>query len=301
MPYRSQTWPTIILAGALALFGCTSHTSPGPAANPPAIPGDDSIPVDKSSARPFPTIITDNRPTEPALTTDHIRLLVWNVQKARNLEWIGDFRTLSADSDLILLQEAHLHEGFTGGLVGSGRWDMAEAWRWRRAATGVLTASTAEPVSVRAVRHQEPWLRTGKTALVTEYRLTGSSHTLLVANMHAINFSTNTRAFRSQLFAVADLLDEHTGPVILSGDLNTWSHERKRIAHEVADALGLTEVRFDGPRKRFRQFPLDHVFFRGLDLVDSAVTAVASSDHNPLHVTFRIGAIARDELPEEVD
>lgn len=296
---RGKTWFVFMLAGALAVGGCASHAPPTPAGSPPAAPGDDPAPVEKSSARPFPTIITDTRPTEPALTTDQIRLLVWNVQKARNLEWIGDFRTLSADSDLVLLQEAYLHEGFTGGLAGSGRWDMAEAWRWRRTATGVLTASGVEPVSVRALRHQEPWLRTGKTALVTEYRLAGSEHTLLVANMHAINFSTNVRSFRDQLFAVADLLDEHTGPVILSGDLNTWSHERKRIAHEVADALGLTEVQFDGPRKQFRQFPLDHVFFRGLELLDSAVTRVASSDHNPLHVTFRMVNGSTQPTPAE--
>ena len=271
-----------LLAVLLAATGCAAR---GPADTAP-VPGEPD--PERSSSRPMPTVITEDRRTEPALTPEQIRLLVWNVQKARDDEWLGDFRTLAAGSDLVLLQEAHLHPDFAGSLVGAERWDLVEAWRWRRSPTGVLTASDVQPLSVRALRHAEPVLRTGKSALVTEYRIAGQLRTLLVANIHAINFTANTRAFRDQLVAVADLLDEHDGPVILSGDLNTWSATRKQVVRVVAEALGLTEIHFDGPRKQFRRFPLDHVYYRGLELVDSTVTVVASSDHNPLHVTFRV-------------
>lgn len=284
MLYQRQTRLVPVLAGALLIFGCAVK-APVPAL-PPA---EKAVPPDgKSSSRPFPTVITETRDAAPALASDAFRVMVWNVQKARDDEWTGDFRTLAADADLVLLQEAHLHTGFTGSLAGRERWDMVESWRWLRAPTGVLTASSIEPLSVRALRHPEPLLRTGKTALITEYRLADSPHTLLVANIHAINFTTSTRAFREQLIAVADLLDEHNGPVILCGDLNTWNNERRRILHEIAEALELAEVPFESGRKQFRALPLDHVFFRGLELVDSAVTPVGSSDHNPLHVTFRL-------------
>lgn len=293
MPYRHLVRFVPVLACALAFAGCAVQ-APAPAATPV----EKTVPPDgKSSARPYPTVITGTRDAAPALAPDAIRVMVWNVQKARDDEWTGDFRTLAADADLLLLQEAHLHPDFAGSLAGQARWDLVESWRWKRAPTGVLTASSTEPLSVRALRHPEPLLRTGKTALVTEYRLADSDHTLLVANIHAINFTTTSRAFREQLIAVADLLDEHDGPVILCGDLNTWSEERRRILHEIAEALDLAEVPFESGRKQFGALPLDHLFFRGLELVESAVTRVGSSDHNPLHATFRVPGRVPGHLP----
>lgn len=269
----------LLLAGALAVGGCASQqaTTPQNLALAPA-------------AAPGPTILTRQHRAGTALSGDAIRLLVWNVHKGRDDEWSGDFRTLAAESDLVLLQEAHLHDEFTGLLAGIERWDMAEGWRWRRMATGVLTASSVAPLSVHALRHHEPLLRTGKTALVTEYRIAGSDLTLLVANVHAINFTVDTRAFREQLAAVAGLLARHAGPLILSGDLNTWREERRQILHDIAGSLALNEVMFAGPRKQFGKFPLDHVFYRGLDLQENDVPPVASSDHNPLRATFRLPA-----------
>lgn len=235
-----------------------------------------------------PPVRTNDRDSAHALAGDQLRVLIWNVHKASDDEWIGDFRTIAADSDLVLLQEAHLHREFVDGLVGLPRWDLVEAWHWRNAPTGVLTGSDVAPLRVHALEHREPLLRTGKSALITEYRITGSDHTLLVANMHLINFTIDTRAFRAQLAEVAALLRDHQGPVILSGDLNTWRAERRAVVHEIAAALGLAEVAFDGPRKQFLRFPLDHVFYRGLAVQATEVPAVGSSDHNPLLVTFRL-------------
>lgn len=235
-----------------------------------------------------PAVLSNDRDSSNALSGAELRVLIWNVHKGRDDEWIGDFRTIAADSDLVLLQEAHLHDEFASGLIGLPRWDLVQAWHWRNAPTGVLTGSDVAPLRVHALEHREPLLRTEKSALITEYRIAGSERTLLVANMHLINFTLDTRAFRAQLAAVADLLRDHQGPVILSGDLNTWREERRAIVHAVAESLGLAEVSFDGPRKQFRRFPLDHVFYRGLSVLDTDVPAVSSSDHNPLKVTFRL-------------
>lgn len=264
---------------ALALTAC--------AARVPVEDFEEQGPANPGKASEAPRVYSNDQDAVGALRPDSIRLFVWNVQKAASDAWLGDFRTLAAGSDLVLLQEAKLKGDFSHGIAALPRWDLVEAWRWRDAPTGVLTASGAEPVSVRALEHREPVIRTDKSALVTEYRIDGSDRTLLVANIHAINFTIDTDAFREQLIAVADLLDEHEGPVILSGDLNTWRAERHAIVEEIADALGLVAVDFEGPRKQFRQFPLDHVFFRDLELVSASTTPVESSDHNPLHVTFR--------------
>ncbi|MFP5440537.1 MAG: endonuclease/exonuclease/phosphatase family protein [Gammaproteobacteria bacterium] len=267
----------LAVAGAAALLAACSARAP--VTDTPATLA--------ATAALAPPVITRDRGERDTLAGDHIRLLVWNVHKGSDDEWIGDFRTMAADSDLVLLQEAHLHEEFTSGLVGLPRWDLVQAWRWRRAPTGVLTASDAAPLSVRALEAREPLLRTDKSALVTEYRLAGSEQSLLVANVHAINFTVDTRAFRAQLAAVAELIAAHNGPAILSGDLNTWRDARRQIVQEFVAQLQLQEVAFDGPRKQFGRFPLDHVYYRGLELLSSEVPAVGSSDHNPLLVTFR--------------
>lgn len=234
-----------------------------------------------------PAVRSNDVDSIAAIGGREIRLLVWNVHKGSSDQWAGDFKTMSSDSDLILLQEAHLHQGFAAGLVDMRRWDLVEAWQYGGAPTGVLTASKAAPVKVRALERREPLLRTDKSALLTEYRLDGTEQTLLVANIHAINFTPDTRAFREQLNAVAELVNEHEGPVIFSGDLNTWREGRRAIVEAIARSLGLSEVGFDGPRKRFGRFPLDHVYYRDLDLLTADVPAVGSSDHNPLRVRFR--------------
>lgn len=278
-PYRfsSRTAALAITGAAVLLSACQARA--------PA--GDQSAVIHTLPATIAPPVITRDRSQGDALAGDRIRLLVWNVHKGSDDEWIGDFRTMAADSDLVLLQEAHLHDEFTSGLVGLPRWDLVQAWRWRRAPTGVLTASDATPLSVRALEAREPLLRTDKSALVTEYRLAGSAQSLLVANVHAINFTVDTKAFRAQLAAVAGLLAAHDGPAILSGDLNTWRDARRQIVQELVAQLQLQEVAFDGPRKQFGRFPLDHVYYRGLELLSAEVPAVGSSDHNPLFVTFR--------------
>ncbi len=302
VPLRRHAFVAALLGGvallstAAMLSGCATTATVTSSAQP-----DDANPTQSRPAKAAeaPRIYSHDRDSIIALSGNAIRVLVWNVHKGSSAEWIGDFRTMSTDTDLVLLQEAHLHKEFADGLVGISRWDLVQAWRLHRAPTGVLTGSDAEPLSVRALEHREPLLRTEKSALITEYRIADSSKTLLVANVHAINFTIDTRAFRAQLTAVAELLDEHVGPVILSGDLNTWRDGRRAIVHEIADALQLTEVEFNGPRKQFRQYPLDHVFYRDLQVLSSSVTEVGSSDHNPLQVTFRMpGYVAPNILQQ---
>jgi endonuclease/exonuclease/phosphatase (EEP) superfamily protein YafD len=249
----------------------------------------DLAPVAARSAAPLdaPEVWSSDVASDGAISGSEIRVLVWNVQKGSSDDWVGDFRSMSTGSDLVLLQEAHLREEFASGLVGLPRWDMVDAWQYGGVPTGVLTASNVAPLKVRALEQREPWLRTDKSALLTEYRLAGSDLTLLVANVHAINFTANTRAFREQLIAVAELVSEHQGPVIFSGDLNTWRAGRRAIVDGIVASLGLSEVVFDGPRKTFGGFPLDHVFYRDLHVLAADVPVIGSSDHNPLVVRFR--------------
>jgi endonuclease/exonuclease/phosphatase (EEP) superfamily protein YafD len=125
--------------------------------------------------------------------------------------------------------------------------------------------------------------------VITWFPLRDRSETLAVANVHSINFSLSLGAYRAQLTALADALAHHEGPIILAGDLNTWTDERAKAVRDVATRLGLTEVPFAvGLRSAFLGHELDRIFTRELALVASAATGVTSSDHNPVAATLRL-------------
>jgi endonuclease/exonuclease/phosphatase (EEP) superfamily protein YafD len=110
-----------------------------------------------------------------------------------------------------------------------------------------------------------------------------------VVNIHAINFSLSLGAYRAQFDAIASTLAEHDGPIILAGDLNTWTDQRAQVVRDVARRLGLSEVAFaDDRRRAFFGHELDHILTRQMTLLGSSTTAVTSSDHNPVAATFSV-------------
>src|SRR5690606_819197 len=155
--------------------------------------------------------------------------------------------------------------------------------------TGVLAISRAETVDHFPHSHREPFTRLPKAALVTEYRLLGSPHTLLVANVHAINFTPGTGHFHRQLLSVAHRIAHHQGPLIVCGDFNTWRHKRLRILDDLIRELDLTAVHFEQDHRRFAfGYALDHIFYRGLTHKGCAVDRVYTSDHNPISAILGI-------------
>jgi endonuclease/exonuclease/phosphatase (EEP) superfamily protein YafD len=220
---------------------------------------------------------------------DHFGLLSWNIYKARDKAWAEDFGRLSESRDLILLQEAHLTPGFMALLAKRDyRWSMVRAFDFNGAEAGVLTASKVPPTQGCLLRTAEPLLRVPKSVLITRYGVADAPADLLVANLHGVNFSLGTEPFRRQLEAVAWVLADHSGPAILAGDFNTWSRSRREILREVTRRLGLLDLPLAQDRRsRVWGQALDHVFYRGLDVVTAESLEVSSSDHNPLRVTFR--------------
>ena len=151
----------------------------------------------------------------------------------------------------------------------------------------MITFSRTKALTRCAFADLEPWLRTPKATSITEYPLGGSSHTLVVVNIHAINFSLGLEDFRRQIVRVENVLAEHKGPIIFSGDFNTWRDERDSIVQQVVDNLGMSELVFEQD-KRTRVFGqhLDHIYIRGLHSLKSSTIKVDSSDHNPMSVTL---------------
>jgi len=230
--------------------------------------------------------------SKPQLDSSSIEILNWNILKGDRSTWKKDYRQISANMDLVLIQEAYLTETVVNGLSSDRMgWVFSPSFFYtaNQVATGVLTASFVRPQYCRALRATEPIIRTPKSSLVTKYRLSNCSEMLLVANVHAINFALGTGSFKSQARELEKEIQNHTGPIILAGDFNTWSVKRITFLEEVAGELGLRSVNFKTDlRKKVFKKPVDHIFFRGLDLIKARVIRVKSSDHNPMVVEFKV-------------
>jgi len=239
-------------------------------------------------------LLAFGKPTKPELPRT-IRCLVWNILKAKRRQWAADFHHLTADRDLVLLQEAVADAPSDPMFYHSQRyaWLMARSFRHPVSGitNGVKTGSVAPSTDAKFFLspHTEPVFRTQKSMLVTRYTVRGHSQSLLVLNMHAINFVTVAK-FRSHIAQVGEAIGEHTGPVLLAGDFNTWRPARQHQFNAMTQELGLEQAEW--PRRarlqHLRQH-LDHVYFRGLQPVHvESLDFISSSDHKPIAVTFRL-------------
>lgn len=226
----------------------------------------------------------------PALDPRLITLVNWNVQKGGHGEWGDQLGALSAGADVLTLQEAPIANAGWRGHDPNRFHAFAPGFETRRTSTGVLTISDTAPLVQCNLQAREPWLRTPKATLVTEYALAGRDENLLVVNMHVVNFSMGLAAFQSQLADASDIVAQHRGPVILTGDFNTWRQARLDLLAAIIDTHGLEAVDFSNDtRKRFLGKPLDHVYVRGLGVLSATTYETDTSDHNPMQV--RLSAI----------
>ena len=226
----------------------------------------------------------------PGLAPESISVLDWNIYKGQRQKWKADFLRLSQEKDLVFLQEAPLNTQLQKLLHGNNLyWNMNSAFKYKGVETGVLVASKVPPLESCGLRSTEPVIGLPKTILISSYVIAGSTEKLLAANIHGINFSLGIGAYQEQLDALRDILLKHDGPIILAGDFNNWSEKRTAIMSGFAESLALQTLVFDNEdRTTFFGDPVDHILYRGLEPVTSAVHLVTSSDHNPISVTFRL-------------
>ena len=148
-------------------------------------------------------------------------LLSWNIQKENREGWESDFVRLSQNADIIIIQEAFLSEELRRLLnLRPYYWHLVTAFEYQQVKAGVLTAATVEPDFVCPLRATEPLIRFPKTVLITRYPLAKTPHSLMIANIHMINFTPNIYAFHDQARQMTEILVNHQGPMILSGDFN---------------------------------------------------------------------------------
>lgn len=271
----------LLLCGTLLLASCAHQ--PGAWRPAPVLPDQVSAESQEQLAACRRALAAATSGDRAGLDATEIRLLNWNVQKKRDLGWRSDFDRLAGNSDLVLMQEASL-----GGLADSnfanGRhWSFAPGHSTQNSITGVLTLSRSEPLARCTFTSIEPWLRTPKATSIAAFALEGRDETLLVVNLHAVNFSFGLSDYKHQFHQIGRLLQGHEGPVILAGDFNTWHKRRMQVVDSLAESLDLQPVTFDDDtRMRFFGSALDHIYVRQLQLVNAETATVHTSDHNPL-------------------
>jgi len=227
------------------------------------------------------------------------RVLSWNLHKNDGPGWDADLARFAATSDLLLIQESALTARLQHVLQDAGYdWLLASSFMLHDHATGVLSAARVRPASACAQRFFEPLLRLPKSAVITRYEVAGVAQRLAVANVHSINFTVWLGGYRAQLEAIARELAAHRGPVIIAGDLNTWSSARLEVAYDVMRRMGLVSVLPSiDTRSRFLGHQVDHIFVRDLEVMKTEVPEVESSDHNPVLVALRVARGSQPRAP----
>lgn len=232
----------------------------------------------------------ESETAKSGLSPERISVLSWNMYKQSHDNWATDFHRLSHKQDLLILQEAYMDERLTSVLSDSPyNWVMTSAFFYRDIANGVVTASRNKSNKHCALYAKEPLIQTPKSILISTYPIVGSNQYLLVANVHGINFTLGLESYRQQFKALRKVLQNHQGPLILAGDFNSWRNDRQTILDKLSQNLSLQRVGYESHR-RMTVFgnPIDHVYYRGLEIVQTSSPSVTSSDHNPLLVTFKM-------------
>ena len=238
----------------------------------------------------YKNILQSNPVQQAEINSGDIRILNWNVSKGMKEGWQEDFKKLIVSHDILTIQEARLTDDLRELLKKAHfNWDISIAFKYIGQETGVLTASKIAPDFTCTFRIKEPLFSLPKTTMVTKYPLSDTDKTLMVVNIHSINFTLGTGSFRTQLQKVEHIISQHYGPVILSGDINTWSNKRMAILKDLSIRMGLKVVPFDKHNQtRVFGHAVDHIYYRELVLTGAAVIKLNSSDHYPMLVSFKL-------------
>lgn len=290
----------LVCAAGLATGSCSSLTTQ-PERETLAVSGSYGLPVLEDAEACRDGIAAARAAPGQGLDAGRLGIVSWNMKKGELANWQHDLARMARGKDLVLIQEASVDAELMGQLQSTAHWAFAPGYRTKRSETGVLTLSTQPPITQCNLQAVEPILGTPKATSITRFELRNRPETLLVANVHAVNFTLGLAEFRRQMNDLRTVLAAHTGPIILSGDFNTWRVARLDIVDAMFGELGLESVEFgEDHRTRFFGLPLDHLFVRGLAMEYAATQSVRTSDHNPLSASFRFEGAAPAYLAGDV-
>lgn len=216
-----------------------------------------------------------------------LSFISWNIQKGIKTESYQDLISLVEEKDFVLIQEAVLDPKLFESIGDDYYWNFSKGYQVNSKITGVMTASRYKPVSHEEIISWEPWLGTPKATSISKYNIPKLGNDLMVVNIHSINFTFGIKQYMKQINKIHDYLTEHNGPVVLSGDFNTWRKKRSDILGQLAHEHDLEPIQFSvDHRKQVFGQKLDHIYVRSLSLESAHAPYTSSSDHSPMTASF---------------
>ena len=220
----------------------------------------------------------------PKLAASRFHLITWNVHKGQDKGWQEDLARLSKQADFVLLQEATQHQNLSTFSTAL----FVSSFSFKDLLSGVKTFTNTQPEWYCGGGVAEPLIQIPKVASVMSFPLEKDASLLLI-NVHLINFEWGISAYQTQLEQLFSFVENHQGPIIISGDFNVWNEHRLNLVNNLMQKYGLDAVTLSqDERLRFLGYPLDYIFTRGVKVVSAASEVVTSSDHNPLLVEFEL-------------
>ncbi len=241
-------------------------------------------------------IMTQAIPSENRATQDSnvINLLVWNVYKAGKSDFLREHKNILAQfnpdismyqealfskSSILCLQESDCALACSFSYEDDGELDY----------TGVMTSSRYPTLSSFALHSnsREPILSTPKSTLISKVQI--ADRELLLVNTHGINF-VSVFAFESQMTEIEESIRDFDGPIVWGGDFNTWAVGRMQILKRTLKRLDMIDTDFKDDHfiKKALGRKLDHVFTRGVQVLEAQAIESSGSDHNPLFLKLSL-------------
>ena len=220
----------------------------------------------------------------PKLAASRFHLITWNVHKGQDKGWQEDLARLSKQAEFVLLQEATQHQNLSTFSTAL----FVSSFSFKDLLSGVKTFTKTQPEWYCGGGVAEPLIQIPKVASLMSFPLE-KGDSLLLINVHLINFEWGISAYQTQLEQLFSFVENHQGPIIISGDFNAWNKRRLNLANNLMQKYGLDAVTLSqDERVRFLGYPLDYIFTRGVKVVSATSEVVTSSDHNPLLVEFEL-------------
>jgi len=211
----------------------------------------------------------------------NLEVVTWNIEKGADANW-KNFVFENTHVDYWGIQEATdtTQKDFLN-LTPYTYYNSA--WRNYNTDTGTLSASIDSQNNLFKVvtNVSEPLLRTPKSFIVSDLN-SDCVEPVKIVNTHMINFKLGG-SYKKQLLQMSEYIKNHSGPLIVLGDFNNWNFLRTRTLKKWLDSHNLrTHIDND----KIDRSSIDHIFYRGLTLLNYKKYNVGLSDHEPIKAEF---------------
>lgn len=216
------------------------------------------------------------------LNVHGLEVVSWNIEKGKNSDW-KFFLEDNPNVDYWGIQEAlKAHNEDFISLLGLDS-HFNSAWSSSTLNTGTLSASRTAQLNINKVvtNVYEPIVLTPKSFIVSDLESECGGEVRIV-NTHMINFKLG-KSYLNQLQQIDSFISDFKGALIVLGDFNNWNFFRTRTLKKWIKSHNLSTHR---EKNMIDNSSIDHIFFRGLKLINYKKAFVNLSDHEPIKASF---------------